>query len=380
VIDLDHTYRRLAGPWTADQLDARYRDAQRRGCHLAEGTQAPVARPIVALANAIPPSATINVAIHTLHLLPNANHGSPSQERVADELINTIDKCGATALHWAHRALELDGRAHGYTADEWLPTVYDITGRLLESAQSDSEPPSVVEAAQDTISWLACALAELDQDSAEVPTALAEALARLLTAVIFARRNAWWRHAPRVATTHLARRISSASTLPACRTAGAARSVVDRGPPLVAAGRAPPPHTAVRSRRDPLRDKVTVEGRVPLGKQLRSQDRQRALGRDQATRAPLTCRYPCWLRLPATRGRTQHSATTPAAGNEAPSRMGPRVICPRRVEDERKSVTAAAVASASGLSSSAGRSSHPLRVMAGDEHAATVSVLRTILD
>ena len=63
MIDLG-AYRRLTGPWTADQLDTRYRDAHRRGDQLAEGARAPVARAIVALASAIPPSATVDVAIH----------------------------------------------------------------------------------------------------------------------------------------------------------------------------------------------------------------------------------------------------------------------------------------------------------------------------
>jgi hypothetical protein len=186
MIDLDETYRRLARSWTADQLSTRYRDAQRRGSHLAESAEALEARPIVALANAILPSATVNVATYALHLLPRANQDTPSQQRIAAELISTIDKCGASALHRADRALEMDGRAHGYAVVEWLPTIYDITGRLLESARLEKEPPSVVKAAQDAIGWLARALAELDQDSAETPIAFTEGLARLLTGVIFA--------------------------------------------------------------------------------------------------------------------------------------------------------------------------------------------------
>ena len=81
---------------------------------------------------------------------------------------------------------KLDGAAHGYTADEWLPTVYDITAELLEPARLDSDPPTLVRAAQDAISWLSRAVVELDQDSAERPTTLAEALARLLTGWVFA--------------------------------------------------------------------------------------------------------------------------------------------------------------------------------------------------
>ena len=44
----------------------------------------------------------------------------------------------------------------------------------------------LVQAAQETISWLSQAVVDLHQDSAEVPSALAEALARLLAASVFA--------------------------------------------------------------------------------------------------------------------------------------------------------------------------------------------------
>ena len=73
--------------------------------------------------------------------------GQQASESLGEDArcFDTIDKCGANALHWAHRALELDGRARGYTADEWLPTVFDITGHLLETARVDREPPSLVD-------------------------------------------------------------------------------------------------------------------------------------------------------------------------------------------------------------------------------------------
>jgi hypothetical protein len=45
---------------------------------------------------------------------------------------------------------------------------------------------SVVRQTQEATSWLSRAVLELDQDSAETPTALADALARLLTIWVFA--------------------------------------------------------------------------------------------------------------------------------------------------------------------------------------------------
>ena len=44
------------------------------------------------------------------------------------ELLDTAETNAADALHRCHRALELDGHAHGYTADEWLPVIYDAAG------------------------------------------------------------------------------------------------------------------------------------------------------------------------------------------------------------------------------------------------------------
>ena len=71
--------------------------------------------------------------------------------------------------------------AHDHTAHQWLPLVYDIAGPLLETARLNEQPPTLVRQTQEAISWLSRAPLEIDQDSAEAPTALADALARLLT-------------------------------------------------------------------------------------------------------------------------------------------------------------------------------------------------------
>jgi hypothetical protein len=83
-------------------------------------------------------------------------------------------------------ALELDAQGQGYTAGGWLPTVYDAAARLLESARPDDDPPSLVRASQDAISWLSQAVVEFDQGSAETSGTRAGALARLLTVYVFA--------------------------------------------------------------------------------------------------------------------------------------------------------------------------------------------------
>jgi len=186
VTNLEESYRRLARPWTQEQLEACFRDAEHRGADDDGAAREPHTQPVAVLATAIPPAATLNVAIHTLHLLPRGNASSASQEQVVNELLQTAAKNAAEALHRANRTLELDGAAHGYRADEWLGAICDITAQLFESAKLESAPTTLVQAAQDSVSWLSRAVVELDQDSAETASTLAEVVARLLALWVFA--------------------------------------------------------------------------------------------------------------------------------------------------------------------------------------------------
>lgn len=185
MTNLEESYRRLARPWTQEQLAACFHDAEHRGAEDDGAAREPQARPVAVLATAIPPAATLNVAIHTVHLLPRGNASSASQEQVVNELLQTAAKNAAEALHRANRTLELDGAAHGYGADEWLGAICDITAELFESAKLESAPPTLVQAAQDSVSWLSRAVVELDEDSAETASTLAEVLARLLALWVF---------------------------------------------------------------------------------------------------------------------------------------------------------------------------------------------------
>ena len=181
MIDLGATYSRLAGPWSHEQLAAHYQEANRRAEQAIEGVQEVPDRPISLLATGIPASASFSVAIHVLHVLPTSARGE-----LANQLVDTAGKNATDVLHRCHLALQLDGRAHDYAADEWLPVVYDVAASLLQSARLDREPPSVVQHAQEAVHWLASAVINLDQDSAETPAALADALGRLLVVWVFA--------------------------------------------------------------------------------------------------------------------------------------------------------------------------------------------------
>ena len=180
--DLTAAYDRLARGWTHDGLAGRYRDAKRRGEQLPECDQDHlIRRPIAMLATAVPACATVSVAIHMIHVVPAT--GDPG---LLHQLFDNAEKSSAIALHRCHEALELDGRAHDYSADEWLPAVYDIAAALLEAARLNREPPSLVEQAQEAVRWISRAIVELDHDAQDAAAAIADGLGRILALHVFA--------------------------------------------------------------------------------------------------------------------------------------------------------------------------------------------------
>ena len=185
MITLTDTYQLLARPWSREQLADHYRDADRSGASSARAGADQPSGAVALVASAFPASATMTVAIHMLHVLPESG-----SHDVGERLLTPIASNAAHALHSCHRALELDSSAHGYSSSEWLPVVYDIASALLESARPNDEPPAIAQIAQDAISWLARTVVELDRDSPETPEAFAEVLARLLAVVVFARTAA----------------------------------------------------------------------------------------------------------------------------------------------------------------------------------------------
>jgi hypothetical protein len=182
MIDLAATYEQLARPCTHEQLAEYYRNANsRRELMPARDDETAITTPIALLASSIPQSTSLSVAVHMLHILPPSTGAE-----LAEQLLRTIDENAAAVLHSWHRALERDGRAHHYTADEWQPIVYDTAGGLLEGSRLDHEPPSAVENAQMAVRWLAGGIIDLDRDAADTPAALADGLAHLLTLCVFA--------------------------------------------------------------------------------------------------------------------------------------------------------------------------------------------------
>ncbi len=128
------------------------------------------------VATAVPPAATLDVAVYVLHLLRDGAQG----DLAAAGSSRPLSRTQRPRLHRCHRALELDAAAHGYTAEEWLPVVCEARRRAPQVRPPERRATNHGAEAQDAISWLSRALIELDQDSAETANALSEALARLL--------------------------------------------------------------------------------------------------------------------------------------------------------------------------------------------------------
>ena len=181
--DLSAAYQRLSRPWTHEQLAAHYREANGRGERLSGGDEDPqTCRPVAVLATAVPACASLSVAIHVIHVLP----ATRDTHRLVGELLGTVENSAAVALHRCDRALALDGQAHDYIADQWLATIYDIAAPLLEGARLNREPPSLVDHAQEAVSWLSRALVELDRDAPDAAAAIVDALGRILALHVFA--------------------------------------------------------------------------------------------------------------------------------------------------------------------------------------------------
>jgi hypothetical protein len=89
-----------------------------------------VARALPLVASALPPAATLDVAVYVLHMFSATTHGD-----LARRLVDNAQQSTAAALHRCHRALELDGADRSYTTEEWLPVICD-------RAPSSSSPPA----------------------------------------------------------------------------------------------------------------------------------------------------------------------------------------------------------------------------------------------
>ena len=183
MLSLDAVYRQLARPWPADELAERYHAAFRRGAGDLPAGEEPPERPITLLATAIPRPISLAVAANVLHLLPTSTHAAVG---VAGELIATIDTTATGSLHRCQLALQSDGRTRGYDADGWLPLAYEQAADWLQHTSPATDPPSLIEHAQQSGRYAALAIGSLDRDAPSVPEAITDCLAHLLFVCVFA--------------------------------------------------------------------------------------------------------------------------------------------------------------------------------------------------
>jgi len=175
-------YEQVARPWSHEELAKRFDEARRRAEQPSpSGHDDRVRTPVAILASAVPALAAVSVAIHIIHALPDA-----SDPGLLDHLLLNVEKSADVTLQRMHRALELDGVTHGYTAAEYLQGVYEIAAGLLGSARFDREPPSLVEEATAAVGWLSQAIIDVDQDAPDSTAAIVDGLGRALALEVFA--------------------------------------------------------------------------------------------------------------------------------------------------------------------------------------------------
>jgi hypothetical protein len=182
VPSLDSIYRRVARPWTAEELAVRHQAANRRGSRDLPAGEQPPDRPITLLATAVPRLISLAVAANVLQLLPDGRQEAGAG--VAAGLLATIDATATGSLHRCQLALEADGHSRGDHADEWLPLTYEQAAHWLEDSSPASEPPALVEHAQQAGRLAALAIGALDRDAPSVPEAIADCLAHLLVVCV----------------------------------------------------------------------------------------------------------------------------------------------------------------------------------------------------
>jgi len=165
------------------EIVERCQAAYWRGAGDLPAGEEPPERPIGLLATALPRLISLAVAANVLHLLPTSTRDPVD---VAEELITTIDTTATGALHRCHLALQSDGESRGYEPDEWLPLAYEQAADWLKHASPATDPPSLIEHAQQAGRYAALAIGSLDRDAPTVPEAIADCLAHLLFACVFA--------------------------------------------------------------------------------------------------------------------------------------------------------------------------------------------------
>jgi hypothetical protein len=94
MTDLRAAYQQLAPPWTQEQLADHYREAKRHAQSTPEFDEDSLIGPVAMLTTAVPARATLNVAIHVIHIPP-----ATEDSGLADQLLDNAETSAAVALH-----------------------------------------------------------------------------------------------------------------------------------------------------------------------------------------------------------------------------------------------------------------------------------------
>jgi len=184
VNSLDATYRSLARAWEADELAEPYRTAYLRGAADLPPGEKPPGRPLALLATAVPRLISLAVAANVLHVLPAS---AISRTGLANELLSTVEQTAAGSLHRCHLALAACADdAAADTAEEWMPHICDEAAHHLRELSTTTDPPSLIQHAQEAGRYTAIAIGLLDHDAAKAPEAISDCLGHLLTVCVFA--------------------------------------------------------------------------------------------------------------------------------------------------------------------------------------------------
>ena len=132
--DLDEIYKRLARDWPHEELAAHYASARDHGARAIKNPRSAVARTLPMVASALPPAATLDVAVYALHMLPRDHtrrSSAPAPRQRQAERSGRAAPLPPRARTRRHRR-QLHHRRVG--------AVCDRAAELLKSARPNEEP------------------------------------------------------------------------------------------------------------------------------------------------------------------------------------------------------------------------------------------------
>src|SRR5437763_10358834 len=92
--NLDEIYKHLARDWPSEELATRYANARDHGARAIKNPRPAAARALPMVASALPPAATLDVAVYVLHMLRATTH-----DDLERRLVDKEKQSAAAELH-----------------------------------------------------------------------------------------------------------------------------------------------------------------------------------------------------------------------------------------------------------------------------------------